>query len=133
MQTTRVLPGQGLSVPTSVPGPEVYPPWARKGMVLKLFSGIGAPGTFSGKMYSRIGAWYWPKTIPLAALGEAAVMGAVNAPWITARISRGGGRKLPVAFITQSLTGLAGFDPNGRQGGRKRQRPLTAPSPFSGP
>src|SRR6476646_9307736 len=54
------LLGQGLSCPTSVPGPEVYPPCARKSMLLKLFSTIGAPGTFSGKMYSKIGAWYWP-------------------------------------------------------------------------
>ena len=60
-------------------------------------------------------------------------MGAVNAPWMTARTSRGGGRKVFAAFITQSLTGLAGFDPNGRHGGRKRQRPLTAPRAFSGP
>ena len=54
------LLGQGLSCPTNVPADELYPPWARKLMVLKLFSGNGVPGMFSGKMYCRIGAWYWP-------------------------------------------------------------------------
>src|SRR5215831_19029605 len=55
MAGTTLL-GQGLSCPTSVPVDELYPPWARNTMVLKLFSGIAVPGTFSGKMYSRIGA-----------------------------------------------------------------------------
>jgi nucleotide-binding universal stress UspA family protein len=55
MAGTTLL-GQGLSCPTSVPTDELYPPWARKSMVLKLFSGSAVPGTFSGKMYSRIGA-----------------------------------------------------------------------------
>jgi hypothetical protein len=56
-----MLLGQGLRVAARVPAPpgipdELYPPQVRNGMVLKLFSTIGAPGTFSGKMYSRIGA-----------------------------------------------------------------------------
>jgi hypothetical protein len=64
-----MLLGQGLSGPGAVvavagatkPMPdELYPPQARKGMLLKLFSTIGEPGMFSGKMYSRIGAWYCP-------------------------------------------------------------------------
>lgn len=61
-----MLLGQGSSCPANVPVDKLYPPWARKGMVLKLFSGMGAPGTFSGKMYSRMGAWYCPAMIPFA-------------------------------------------------------------------
>jgi hypothetical protein len=41
--------GQGFSCWTNVPPAEMYPPWARKGMELKLFSIIGWPGKFSGK------------------------------------------------------------------------------------
>jgi hypothetical protein len=63
-----MLLGQGLSGPGARTGAvggmsmpdELYPPQARKGMALKLFSTIGEPGMFSGKMYSRIGAWYCP-------------------------------------------------------------------------
>ena len=65
-------------------------------------------------------------------VGEAMAPGFAGfcdcSPSMTARTSRVTGRKVPAWFITQSLSGLAGTDPNGRQGGRKRQRPLTAPS-----
>src|SRR5438045_3616749 len=100
-------------------------------MVLKLFSTIGVPGRFSGKMYSIEGLRYWPVVIPFAARSGAA---AVQAPWRTARTSRGGGRKVLAWFITHCLSGLAGTVPNAAQGGRKRQRPFTAPAggPGSG-
>ena len=49
-------------------------------------------------------------------------------PSMTARISRVGGRKVPAAFMTHALSGLASMVPNGSHGGRKRQRPLTAPA-----
>src|SRR5512135_2203095 len=44
--------GHGLRIPTRVPAEDVYPPLARKSMVLKLFDTMGVPGTFSGKIYS---------------------------------------------------------------------------------
>src|SRR3954447_22658016 len=98
-------------------------------MVLKLFSTIGVPGMFSGKMYSMAGLRYWPQVMPLAATGATVPAGAFgsHAPWMTARTSRGGGKKVFAAFITHCADGLVGIPPNARQGGRKRQRPLTAP------
>ena len=54
---------------------------------------------------------------------------------MTARTSRVGGRNVPAAFITHFLSGFASIVPKGAQGGRKRQRPLTAPvgGPWSTP
>src|SRR5947208_2420345 len=98
-------------------------------MVLKLLGTIGVPGTFSGKMYSIDGFRYWPQVMPLAAVGATVPAGAFGsqAPSMTARTSRGGGRKVLTAFMTHAFSGLAGTVPNGSQGGRKRQRPFTAP------
>ena len=105
-------------------------------MVSKLLGTIGVPGTFSGKMYSIAGLRYWPQVMPFAAVGAApAWVCGIHAPSITARTSRGGGRNVLLAFMTQALSGLAGTVPNGSQGGRKRQRPRTAPfgAPWSTP
>ena len=67
----------------------------------------------------KIGAWYWPKVSPLAAVGETAgAIGGVQPPSTTARTSRVGGRKVPAWFMTHCLSGLAGTVPNGAQGGR---------------
>src|SRR4051812_47469478 len=98
-------------------------------MVLKLLGTIGVPGTFSGKMYSIVGLRYWPQVMPFAAVGATVPAGAFgsHAPSMTARTSRGGGRKVPVWLKTQSLSALAGTVPKVEQGGRKRQRPRTAP------
>src|SRR4051812_31172928 len=102
-------------------------------MVLKLFSTMGVPGTFSGKMYKRMGAWYCPHTSPFALVfaagtGLRAVAAACPCkPSITDRISRGAGKKVFAAFITHSLSTFVGTEPKGKQGGRKRQRPFTAP------
>ena len=48
-------------------------------------------------------------------------------PSITARTSRVGGGKVPGGPFTHCLSGLVGVVPNARHGGRKRQRPFTAP------
>src|SRR6184192_381456 len=97
-------------------------------MVSKLLATIGVPGTFSGKMYSIAGLRYWPQVMPLAAVGAApACVFGSHAPSMTARTSRGGGKKVFDWFMTHALSGLAGTVPNGSQGGRKRQRPFTAP------
>src|SRR5436305_15158704 len=73
--------------------------------------------------------------MPLAAVGATVPAGAFgsHAPSMTERTSRGGGRNVFDAFMTQALSGLAGTVPNGSQGGRKRQRPFTAPLGGPGP
>src|SRR5258707_11237048 len=105
----------------------------------KFIGGTALPMTCSGKMYSVIGAWYWPQMIPLAAVLVApkshASTGAVPFPFagtsITALISRGAGRKTPVAGGEQTLSvtvpSVVVVFATPVQGGRKRQRPLTAP------
>src|SRR3954467_10326804 len=103
-------------------------------MVLKLLGTIGVPGTFSGKMYSIEGLRYWPQVRPFAAVGATVPAGAFgsHAPSMTARTSRGGGRNVWAWFITHCLSGTAGTVPNTAQGGRKDQRPGTAPFGGSG-
>src|SRR4051812_29105243 len=101
-------------------------------MVLKLFGTIGVPGTFSGKMNSVIGWRNCPQVMPLAAVGATVPAGAFGsqAPSMTARTSRGGGRNVLAEFMMHALSNLivAGSVPNGEQGGRKRHRPRTAPT-----
>jgi len=92
-------------------------------MVSKLLGTIGVPGTFSGKMYSRIGAWYWPKNSPLAAVCAPGVCGIWPCwPSITARTSRVGGRNVPAWFITQFLASSCGVSvqPTERLGDPRR-------------
>lgn len=140
------VPGHGLRAPVAcTPVVEKYPPCAKKGTELKSDGGTGVPGIFSTKMYSAMGALYDPEVSPLATVmgvdgiaglpiaGHAApVIGSVPPAGhagvsMTAFTSRVTGRKLPDEFMTHCLSSLVGTVPNGRHGGRKRQRPCTAP------